>query len=68
MTLFTIDFLQCYFVNHPSTIGFMFDTVDEVLAEAKKSAEVTHNHPVGKCFNKEINYKLHSYEARGLSG
>ena len=30
-----------------SPIGFMFDTVDEVLAEAKKSAEVTHNHPEG---------------------
>jgi ADP-ribosylglycohydrolase len=30
-----------------SPIGFAFDTLDEVLAEAKRSAEVTHNHPEG---------------------
>jgi ADP-ribosylglycohydrolase len=30
-----------------SPIGFAFDTVEDVLAEAKKSAEVTHNHPEG---------------------
>ena len=30
-----------------SPVGFAFDTMDEVLAEAKKSAEVTHNHPEG---------------------
>ncbi len=30
-----------------SPIGFAFDTEDEVLAEARKSAEVTHNHPEG---------------------
>jgi ADP-ribosylglycohydrolase len=30
-----------------SPVGFAFDTVDEVLAEAKRSAEVTHNHPEG---------------------
>jgi ADP-ribosylglycohydrolase len=30
-----------------SPIGFAFDTVEEVLAEAKRSAEVTHNHPEG---------------------
>ena len=30
-----------------SPIGFAFDTMDEVLAEAKRSAEVTHNHPEG---------------------
>lgn len=28
-----------------SPVGFAFDTLDEVLAEAKKSAEVSHNHP-----------------------
>lgn len=30
-----------------SPVGFAFDTVDEVLREAQKSAEVTHNHPEG---------------------
>ncbi|MBG0784486.1 MAG: ADP-ribosylglycohydrolase family protein [Anaerolineaceae bacterium] len=30
-----------------SPVGFAFETVDEVLAEAKRSAEVTHNHPEG---------------------
>jgi ADP-ribosylglycohydrolase len=30
-----------------SPVGFALDTVDEVLAEAAKSAAVTHNHPEG---------------------
>jgi ADP-ribosylglycohydrolase len=30
-----------------SPVGFAFGTLDKVLAEAKKSAEVTHNHPEG---------------------
>ena len=30
-----------------SPAGFAFDSVQEVLREAKKSAEVTHNHPEG---------------------
>jgi len=30
-----------------SPVGFAFDSVDEVLREAKQSAEVTHNHPEG---------------------
>jgi ADP-ribosylglycohydrolase len=30
-----------------SSVGFAFDTMEEVLAEAKRSAEVTHNHPEG---------------------
>jgi ADP-ribosylglycohydrolase len=30
-----------------SPVGFAFDTVEEVLREAKASAEVTHNHPEG---------------------
>jgi len=30
-----------------SPVGFAFDTMDEVLVEAKRSAEVTHNHPEG---------------------
>jgi ADP-ribosylglycohydrolase len=30
-----------------SPVGFAFNTVDEVLEEAKRSAEVTHNHPEG---------------------
>lgn len=30
-----------------SPIGWAFDTLDEVLAEAKRSAAVTHNHPEG---------------------
>lgn len=30
-----------------SPVGFAFDFIDEVLNEAKKSAEVTHNHPEG---------------------
>ena len=30
-----------------SPVGFAFDTIDEVLAEARRSAEVTHNHPEG---------------------
>lgn len=28
-------------------VGFAFDSTEEVLAEAKRSAEVTHNHPEG---------------------
>jgi ADP-ribosylglycohydrolase len=28
-------------------VGFAFDTLDEVLQHAKRSAEVTHNHPEG---------------------
>lgn len=30
-----------------SPVGFAFDTASKVLEEAKKSAEVTHNHPEG---------------------
>lgn len=30
-----------------SPVGFSFDSVDEVLAEAERSAGVTHNHPEG---------------------
>ena len=30
-----------------SPVGFAFDTEEEVLAEARRSAEVTHNHPQG---------------------
>lgn len=30
-----------------SPVGFAFDSLDAVLAEAKRSAEVTHNHPEG---------------------
>jgi ADP-ribosylglycohydrolase len=30
-----------------SPAGFAFDTLEETLAEAKRSAEVTHNHPEG---------------------
>ena len=30
-----------------SPVGFAFNTVDEVLAEAEASAVVTHNHPEG---------------------
>lgn len=30
-----------------SPVGFAFNSVENVLAEAKKSAEVTHNHPEG---------------------
>jgi ADP-ribosylglycohydrolase len=30
-----------------SPVGFAFNTIDEVLAEAKRSAEVTHNHVEG---------------------
>ena len=30
-----------------SPVGFAFDTLDEVLDQAKHSAEVTHNHPEG---------------------
>ncbi len=30
-----------------SPVGFAFDTVQEVLDEARRSAEVTHNHPEG---------------------
>jgi ADP-ribosylglycohydrolase len=30
-----------------SPVGFAFGTLDEVMAEAKRSAEVTHNHPEG---------------------
>lgn len=30
-----------------SPVGFAFDTLDEVLDQARRSAEVTHNHPEG---------------------
>ena len=30
-----------------SPVGFAFDTADEVLEEAKKTAEISHNHPEG---------------------
>jgi ADP-ribosylglycohydrolase len=30
-----------------SPVGFAFDTIEEVLAWSKRSAEVTHNHPEG---------------------
>jgi len=30
-----------------SPVGFAFNSIDEVLHEAKRSAEVTHNHPEG---------------------
>jgi len=30
-----------------SPVGFAYDTVDEVLHQAKRTAEVTHNHPEG---------------------
>jgi ADP-ribosylglycohydrolase len=30
-----------------SPVGFAFDTLEEVLKEAERSAEVTHNHPEG---------------------
>ncbi|MFC2092018.1 ADP-ribosylglycohydrolase family protein [Elusimicrobiota bacterium] len=30
-----------------SPVGFAFDTLDKVLLQARKSAEVTHNHPEG---------------------
>jgi len=30
-----------------SPVGFAFDSIDDVLHEAKRSAEVTHNHPEG---------------------
>ena len=30
-----------------SPVGFAFDTLDKVLSEAKRSSEVTHNHPEG---------------------
>ncbi|NIQ01965.1 MAG: ADP-ribosylglycohydrolase family protein [Nitrospinaceae bacterium] len=30
-----------------SPVGFAFDTLEEVLHEARRSAEVTHNHPEG---------------------
>jgi len=30
-----------------SPVGFAFDTIEEVLEQAKRSAEVTHNHPEG---------------------
>jgi ADP-ribosylglycohydrolase len=30
-----------------SPVGFAFDTIEEVLRQAKRSAEVTHNHPEG---------------------
>lgn len=30
-----------------SSVGWMFDTLEEVLDQAKKTAEVTHNHPEG---------------------
>ena len=30
-----------------SPVGFAFDTLDEVMEQAKQSAEVTHNHPEG---------------------
>ena len=30
-----------------SPVGFAFDSIDEILSEARKSAEVTHDHPEG---------------------
>ena len=30
-----------------SPVGFVFNSIEEVLAEAKRSADVTHNHPEG---------------------
>lgn len=30
-----------------SPVGFAFDSIDKVLSEAKKTAEITHNHPEG---------------------
>jgi ADP-ribosylglycohydrolase len=30
-----------------SSIGFLYNTIDEVLFESKRSAEITHNHPEG---------------------
>jgi ADP-ribosylglycohydrolase len=30
-----------------SPVGFAFDSIDDVLEQAKRSAEVTHNHPEG---------------------
>lgn len=56
-----VSFLQWIFSNNSlpynswgngsamrvSPVGFAFDSMDEVLSEAKKSAEVTHNHPEG---------------------
>ena len=30
-----------------SPVGFAFDTIDDVLTQAKRSAEVSHNHPEG---------------------
>jgi len=30
-----------------SPVGFAFDTVDAVLQEAARSAEISHNHPEG---------------------
>jgi ADP-ribosylglycohydrolase len=30
-----------------SPVGFAFDSLDEVIAQARRSAEVTHNHPEG---------------------
>jgi ADP-ribosylglycohydrolase len=30
-----------------SPVGFAFDTIDEVLTQARRSAEVTHDHPEG---------------------
>ena len=30
-----------------SPVGFAFDSIEEVLKEARRSAEVTHNHPEG---------------------
>ena len=30
-----------------SAIGWVFDTLEETLAEAERSAAVTHNHPEG---------------------
>src|SRR5262245_8527903 len=30
-----------------SPVGWAFETLDEVLAEAKRTAETTHNHPEG---------------------
>jgi ADP-ribosylglycohydrolase len=30
-----------------SPVGWYWNSIDDLLAEAKKSAEVTHNHPEG---------------------
>jgi ADP-ribosylglycohydrolase len=36
-----------YYRQYPHAVGWAFETLDEVLTEAKRSAEPTHNHPEG---------------------